>query len=74
VVVEEHCSHRGAFAAAGSWFGRAAHAARVRVRGVHRFAVTGVCVVVMCFGLYANMTPNTLGFQPADVVHVDGSR
>lgn len=31
-----------------------------RMRGVYRFAVTGVCIVVMCFGLY--MIPNTLGW------------
>jgi hypothetical protein len=31
-----------------------------RVRGVHRFAVTTLCVVVMCFGLY--LVPSTLGF------------
>ena len=31
-----------------------------RMRGAYRFAVTGVCVVVMCFGLY--MIPSTLGF------------
>ena len=30
-----------------------------RMRGVYRFAVTGVCIVVMCFGLY--MIPSTLG-------------
>ena len=31
-----------------------------RMRGVYRFAVTAVCIVVMCFGLY--MIPSTLGF------------
>jgi NRAMP (natural resistance-associated macrophage protein)-like metal ion transporter len=30
-----------------------------RMRGAYRFAVTTVCVIVMCFGLY--MVPNTLG-------------
>ena len=30
-----------------------------RMRGVYRLAVTGVCIVVMCFGLY--MIPSTLG-------------
>jgi Mn2+/Fe2+ NRAMP family transporter len=31
-----------------------------RMRGAYRFAVTSVCVIVMCFGLY--MVPNTLGW------------
>jgi Mn2+/Fe2+ NRAMP family transporter len=31
-----------------------------RMRGAYRFAVTAVCVIVMCFGLY--MVPNTLGW------------